>query len=59
ETSEALFEEFPNLLVFYNCGHIHKQGPKRFSTYSHLDLESLPTGGWGYDHFPSSFSTRR
>src|SRR5690606_17708274 len=20
--------------------------------YSHLELESLPTGGWGYDHFP-------
>jgi hypothetical protein len=54
ETSEALFAEFPGLRVFYNCGHIHKQGPERFSTYSHLELESLPTGGWGYDHFPSS-----
>jgi hypothetical protein len=21
---------------------------------SHLELESLPTGGWGYDHFPLS-----
>lgn len=54
ETSAALRAEFPGLRVFYNCGHIHKQGPKRFSTYSHLELESLPTGGWGYDHFPSS-----
>jgi len=54
ETSKALFEEFPGLRVFYNCGHIHKQGPGRFVTYSHLELESLPTGGWGYDHFPSS-----
>ncbi|MDB5561533.1 MAG: hypothetical protein JWN11_951, partial [Hyphomicrobiales bacterium] len=54
ETSRALFEEFPELRVFYNCGHIHKQGPQRFSTYTHLELESLPTGGWGYDHFPSS-----
>ncbi len=27
------------------------RAPKRFSSYSHLELESLPTGGWGYDHF--------
>jgi hypothetical protein len=54
ETSAALRAEFPGLRIFYNCGHIHKQGPKRFASYSHLELESLPTGGWGYDHFPSS-----
>ena len=23
---------------------------------THLELESLPTGGWGYDHFPESAS---
>ncbi|MEO5806702.1 alpha-amylase family protein [Devosia sp.] len=54
EISTALFAEFPGLRVFYNVGHIHKQGKQRFSTYTHLELESLPTGGWGYDHFPSS-----
>ena len=54
EVSDVLFAEFPGLRVFYNCGHIHKQGPQRFKTYTHLELESLPTGGWGYDHFPSS-----
>jgi hypothetical protein len=54
EMSAALRAEFPGLRIFYNCGHIHKQGPKRFETYTHLELESLPTGGWGYDHFPSS-----
>ena len=54
EVSDALFTEYPGLRVFYNCGHIHKQGPERFRTYTHLELESLPTGGWGYDHFPSS-----
>jgi hypothetical protein len=52
--SAALRAEFPGLRIFYNCGHIHKQGPERFRSYSHLELESLPTGGWGYDHFPSS-----
>lgn len=54
EMSAALRAEFPRMRIFYNCGHIHKQGPARFRTYSHLELESLPTGGWGYDHFPSS-----
>ena len=54
EMSAALRDEFPGLRIFYNCGHIHKQGPKRFASYTHLELESLPTGGWGYDHFPQS-----
>ena len=54
EMSAALREEFPGVRIFYNCGHIHKQGPQRFTSYSHLELESLPTGGWGYDHFPQS-----
>lgn len=54
EMSAALNAEFPGLRIFYNCGHIHKQGPERFAPYSHLELESLPTGGWGYNHFPAS-----
>src|SRR5690606_37115002 len=54
EMSAALNTEFPGLRIFYNCGHVHKQGRKRFAPYSHLELESLPSGGWGYDHFPSS-----
>src|SRR6186713_745276 len=54
ETSIALQEEFPSVRIFYNCGHIHKQGPRRFAAYTHLEIESLPTGGWGYDHFPAS-----
>ena len=40
--------------VFHNSGHI-KRGDRRYLEYfSHLELESLPTGGWGYDHFPLS-----
>ena len=30
EMSAALRAEFPGTRIFYNCGHIHKQGPKRF-----------------------------
>jgi hypothetical protein len=54
ETSAALFAEFPALRVFYNAGHIDKGGRGRYKDYTHLELESLPTGGWGYNHFPTS-----
>jgi len=44
----------PNMPVFHNSGHI-KPGQRDILKYfSHLELESLPTGGWGYDHFPMS-----
>ncbi len=40
--------------IFHNSGHIPK-GDHNFINYNtHLELESLPTGGWGYDHFPLS-----
>lgn len=40
--------------VFHNGGHI-PVGARRFNLLnSHFELESLPTGGWGYDHFPLS-----
>ncbi len=44
----------PELHVFHNGGHIG--GGRRDLAFmnSHLELESLPTGGWGYDHFPLS-----
>jgi len=38
--------------IFYNAGHV---GPKHrpvLDAYTHLELESLPSGGWGYLHFP-------
>lgn len=40
--------------VFHNGGHI-PVGAHRFNFFnSHFELESLPTGGYGYDHFPFS-----
>jgi hypothetical protein len=42
--------------VFHNGGHV-PVGATRFNLFnSHFELESLPTGGWGYDHF--AFSAR-
>jgi len=38
--------------IFYNAGHV---GPRHRATtdaYTHYELESLPSGGWGYLHFP-------
>ncbi len=44
----------PGLSLFHNSGHI-RQGRRDITfSNSHLELESLPTGGWGYDHFPVS-----
>jgi len=44
----------PGLPVFHNGGHITKGRRDLARKNTHLELESLPTGGWGYDHFPLS-----
>ncbi|HUT31977.1 MAG TPA: beta-galactosidase trimerization domain-containing protein [Planctomycetota bacterium] len=44
----------PDLLIFHNSGHIPRGRRDLFPYFTHLELESLPTGGWGYDHFPVS-----
>ncbi len=41
-----------NCTIFYNGGHIGPDIRKSIHFYSHLELESLPSGGWGYLHFP-------
>lgn len=40
--------------VFHNSGHIARDRRDLLRHFSHLELESLPTGGWGYDHYPLS-----
>ncbi|MGF1655977.1 MAG: hypothetical protein ACFCU3_03260 [Verrucomicrobiales bacterium] len=53
-STEAVRSIDPDMPVFHNSGHI-RQGQRDILPYfSHLELESLPTGGWGYDHFPLS-----
>ncbi|RIX59495.1 beta-galactosidase [Paenibacillus nanensis] len=51
ETVEALK---PGLPIFHNNGHIARGRRDQAYMNTHLELESLPTGGWGYDHFPLS-----
>ncbi len=44
----------PEMPMFHNSGHITEGDRKILPYFSHFELESLPTGGWGYDHYPMS-----
>ncbi|RAV12140.1 beta-galactosidase trimerization domain-containing protein [Paenibacillus contaminans] len=44
----------PGMPIFHNGGHIRRGRRDLAHMNTHLELESLPTGGWGYDHFPLS-----
>jgi hypothetical protein len=45
--------------LFYNSGHIGPRHRAAQSAYSHWELESLPSGGWGYLHFPQAMRYAR
>jgi hypothetical protein len=51
-TTAAARKNDPALRVFHNNGGDLRRLPDWRGFISHLELESLPTGGWGYDHFP-------
>jgi hypothetical protein len=53
-TTTAAKTSDPNMPIFHNSGHIPRGSHDLLKFFSHLELESLPTGGWGYDHFPMS-----
>ncbi|NWG22717.1 MAG: beta-galactosidase trimerization domain-containing protein [Chloroflexi bacterium] len=38
--------------IFYNAGHVGTRDRATAAAYTHWELESLPSGGWGYLHFP-------
>lgn len=54
QTTAAARSVRKNTPVFHNSGHIAIGAHQALNFNSHLELESLPTGGWGYDHFPLS-----
>lgn len=43
---------WPEATVFFNSGHAGPRHRGMISAFTHLELESLPSGGWGYMHFP-------
>jgi hypothetical protein len=53
-TLAALREVQPTMLMTQNSGNLTRGDRRFFQHVTHLELESLPTGGWGYDHFPMS-----
>lgn len=53
-TTAAARDAKESMPVFHNSGHIPRGTRDILPFFSHLELESLPTGGWGYDHFPLS-----
>ena len=52
--NEAVRKYSDTATIFHNSGHIPKGDHGFIGKNTHLELESLPTGGWGYDHFPLS-----
>ena len=53
-TNAAVRKYSSTATIFHNEGHIPKGDYGFIEANTHLELESLPTGGWGYDHFPLS-----
>ena len=53
-TNEAVRKHSADATIFHNSGHVPKGDYNYIDSNTHLELESLPTGGWGYDHFPLS-----
>ncbi len=54
ERMRAVVDKYvPGLPIIHNDGGAIFQGHDVVDhNNGHLELESLPTGGWGYDHFP-------
>ncbi len=52
EMSALVRARRPDCTIFYNAGHVGPCTRDSADTYTHFELESLPSGGWGYLHFP-------
>ena len=49
----------PDCVIFHNGGDFPVGRRDRMDCCHQLEAESLPTGGWGYDHFPLSMAYLR
>lgn len=52
EMTKFIKELNPKISIFYNGSHISPDVKDSAEAYTHLEIESLPSGGWGYMHFP-------
>lgn len=53
EITAFIKERVPSANIFYNGSHIDSNLKGSLQEYTHLEIESLPSGGWGYDDFPA------
>jgi hypothetical protein len=53
EISALIREYAPDATIYYNDPSVDQVLKNALDAYSHLELESLPSGDWGYDHFPA------
>ena len=54
ETTEMIRSLDRDCTIFYNSGHVGPRHRETIDAFTHYELESLPSGGWGYLHFPLS-----
>jgi hypothetical protein len=44
----------PNVALFQNTSMVPRGDRAFYKALGHVEVEAVPTGGWGYDHFPIS-----
>lgn len=54
EMTSFIKSRAPQAGVFYNRGHVGTPHRDSKESYTHYELESLPSGIWGYLHFPTT-----
>ena len=59
EMTEFVRQTHRDATLFYNSGHVGPRHRSSRAAYSHYELESLPSGGWGYLHFPQAMRYAR
>ncbi len=59
DTTAHIRAKSKDCTIFYNGGHVNPDVRPNLDGYSHLELESLPSGGWGYLHFPMTMRYAR
>lgn len=52
EVRTLIDRRVPGASLFFNGSHIGPANRSSLATFTHLEIESLPGGVWGYDNFP-------
>ncbi|MDJ0921663.1 MAG: beta-galactosidase trimerization domain-containing protein [Henriciella sp.] len=53
-TAKLIRDLNPNYSIFHNSSMVPRGDREAFGDFTHMEIEAVPTGGWGYDHFPIS-----